>query len=143
MNTQQPQETSVESAENAVPTDTETITKLRAEIGELRRRGARESVVRRLETAGARSPELLFGSVADKLQFADDGSVENVAALVELLKRELPEQFGQTPHATSIDAGSGGSANARPLTKEALAKMSPEQISRLDWAAVRQVLSQG
>ena len=118
------------------------ITQLRAEIGELRLRGARESVVRRLEAAGARSPELLFGSITDRLQFADDGSVANAAALVDLLKRELPEQFGHTPQATSIDAGSGGSANARPLTKETLAKMSPEQISRLDWAAVRLVLSQ-
>jgi molybdopterin converting factor small subunit len=137
--------TTSETAEIGPPAETETITKLRAEVGELqgelRLRGARDAIVRLLEAAGARSPELLFGTVREKLQFASDGTVENSAALVDHLRRQVPEQFGQPQAVTSIDAGSGA-VSARPLTKHALAKMTPEQISQLDWAAVRQVLSQ-
>ena len=142
MNTKPHPETTTETDPMpASASESETINNLRAEIGELRLRAARESVVRRLEAAGARSPEVLFPAVTDKLQFADDGSVENATALVELLKRDMPEQFGTAPPAASVDGGSGVSSGVRPLTREALAKMSPEQISRLDWAAVRQVLS--
>jgi hypothetical protein len=145
-NTPKPPETNAADAENTVPAETEIITTLRAEIGELqgelRLAGARESLIQKLADAGARSPQLLFVSVADKLQFGDKGTLDNAEALVGMLKRDMPEQFGTVAPAASIDGGSGVSANARPLTKEALARMSPEQISRLDWAAVRQVLSQ-
>ena len=131
------------AAQNPEPDETETINRLQAEIGELNARlrlgEARDSIVRDLAAAGARSPELLFGSVRDKVQFDGDGSVANAAALVELLKREMPEQFGT---AASIDAASGAAAPARPLSREALAKMSPSQIAKLDWNAVRAVLSQ-
>jgi len=133
-NTEQQPEIPTETAEPAA----ETIDDLRAEIGRLRLHAARESIVRRLEAAGARSPELLFPTISGKLHYAADGSVENEAALIELLKREMPEQFGSS---ASVDGGSGVSSGVRPLTREALARMSPEQISRLDWAAVRQVLS--
>jgi hypothetical protein len=145
-NTQQPPEINAADAEETVPAGTEIITALRAEIGELqgdlRLIGARESLVQKLEAAGARSPRLLFGCVKDKLQFGGEGELANAEALVATLRREMPEQFGAAAPAVSIDGGSGVSTNTRPLTKEALAKMSPEQISRLDWAAVRQVLSQ-
>jgi hypothetical protein len=145
-NTQPPHEINPAAAENTVPADTEIISTLRAEIdglqSELRLIAAREDLVSKLETAGARSPQLLFASVRDKLQFGGDHALENGEALVAMLKHDLPEQFGMHTPAASIDGGSGATANARPLTKEALAKMSPEQISRLDWATVRQVLSQ-
>ena len=143
MNTTQTRSTTGPAAQNAEPDQTETITKLRAEIGELNERlrlgDAHDAVVREFAAAGARSPELLFGSVRERLQFADDGTVANAAALVDVLKREMPEQFGT---AASIDAAGGAAAAARPLSKEALSKMSPEQIAKLDWNAVRAVLSQ-
>jgi len=145
-NTQPPTENNDAAAENTVSAETETITSLRAEINglqdELRLIAAREDLVQKLETAGARSPRLLFGTVQEKLQFGDTGKLENAEALVAMIKSELPEQFGAQAAAASIDGGSGTTANIRPLTKETLAKMSPEQISRLDWASVRQVLSQ-
>lgn len=137
-----------DAAENmdAGPTaaETVTITNLRAELnelqGEMRIRTAREAMVRSLAVAGARSPELLFPAVRDRLQLAADGTAENSAALISALKHEFPEQFRSATQPTSIDAASGA-AGARPLTKEALAKMTPEQISRLDWSVVRRVLS--
>lgn len=106
----------------------------------IRLRDARESVTKALESAGATSPELLFESVAEKLQFDSTGAVQNAAALVALLKQSYPEQFG-TAGRTSIDAGTGIGRSGTPLTREALAGMTPNQIARLDWADVRQVLS--
>ena len=133
-------------AEVAQPAENETITKMQAEIGELRSQlraaSTRAAIVEKLRAAGARSPELLVAAAAERLQFADDGSAGNAAAVVDALRSEMPEQFAAPASASQIDAGSGVAAAPRPLTREALAKMSPEQIARLDWSAVRQVLSQ-
>ena len=93
-----------------------------------------------LHAADAHSPELLFVSVKDDLQIADDGSLENAAALVEKLKRKFPEQFGMRRAAQSIDGGAGG--RTQIISAESLARMTPAQIQKLDWAEVRRALGE-
>jgi len=116
---------------------------LRAENEQLRTavrlRDARDQIAGVLRAAGARSPRLLFESAKDSLQFGDDGSVQNAEAIVADLRRKFPEQFGD-PRPSSIDGGAGA-ARVTLLTKEALAKMNPDEISHLDWDQVRQVLA--
>ena len=118
---------------------------LRAENEELRaavRLGnAKDQIAGVLRAAGARSPGLLFEAARETLQFADDGSVQNAEAIVADLQRKFPEQFGPD-RPPSIDGGAGGTTRGTILTKEALAKMKPDEISHLDWDQVRQVLSQ-
>ena len=100
---------------------------------------AHRQITGELTQAGARSPELLFDSVRGELQFADDGTLENAAAIVAKLKTSFPEQFGtDTPQ--SIDAGSGQTAAPR-LTRDALHRMSAAEIAELDWNDVRRVLA--
>ncbi|MBK8466123.1 MAG: hypothetical protein IPL32_09850 [Chloracidobacterium sp.] len=102
---------------------------------------AHRQITAELGRAGARSPELLFNSVRDALQFADDGTLMNSAALVGKLKSDHPEQFGN-PHGNvpSIDAGAGIAA-APQLTKDALRKMNAAEIAELDWNDVKRVLA--
>jgi len=100
---------------------------------------ARETVTAGLAAAGARSPLLLFEHVRGDLQFADDGSLQNAEAVVGLMRQRFPEQFGPASP-PSIDAGAGRAA-AVPLTKEALAKMTPAEVASLNWDDVRSVLS--
>ena len=118
---------------------------LRAQNAELqtrlKQREARDDVTLSLKSAGARSPELLFEAAArDALQFSDDGSVENAEAVVAEMKRRFPEQFGAA-NLPSIDGGAGRGGQPAALTKDALAKMKPDEIARLDWATVKQALS--
>ena len=101
---------------------------------------ARQRLTADLAAAGARSPALLFESAKSKLQFADDGEMTNAAAIVEMLRTQYPEQF-RSSKAASIDGGAGRSVPA-PLTREALRKMKPAEIAKLDWAVVRRVLSE-
>jgi hypothetical protein len=103
---------------------------------------AREHLTGSLRSAGANSPELLFEAVKGEIQFDDDGSLANSAAILDLLKRKYPEQFVRDIRAVSIDGGAGRNVPP-PLTREALAKMSPAEIARLDWAAVGGVLKNG
>lgn len=120
----------------------EPLTRENATLREMIRiRDARDDVTEVLKTAGARSPGLLFAYAVDDLQFDNDGRVANSAALVEKLRRSFPEQFGRDT-APRIDAGAGGASHAQYLTKEALSKMKPAEIAKLDWAVVRQVLSE-
>ncbi len=106
---------------------------------ELRLSSARDQLSSALFAAGARTPALLCDAAKTDLQIAEDGSVTNAAALVERLRSKFPEQF-RVASPESIDGGAGRSIPA-PLTKEALARMSPAEITKLDWAAVRRVLS--
>src|SRR5688572_29364476 len=107
---------------------------LRSEIDALRNalrfRDARDSLTAALTAAGARSPALLIAYAAQGLQYVDGGNLSNGEALVADLTRSFPEQFGSVQPA-GIDAGTA----ARPpeLTREALARMSPAEIARLDW----------
>jgi len=118
---------------------------LRAENIELkssiRQRDARERIGQLLAAADARSPELLFTSVKDDLQFSGDGELQNAAALVERLKKTFPEQFGRPVPTGTVDGGAGTAARAPFLSVESLARMTPSQIQKLDWAEVRRVLS--
>lgn len=117
---------------------------LRAQNAELqtrlRQHEARDDVTTALRSAGARSPELLFEAARDTLAFSDDGSVENAEAMVAEMKQRFPEQFG-SPTPPSIDGGAGRGGQPVTLTKDALSKMKPDEIARLDWATVKQVLS--
>lgn len=109
----------------------------------LQMRDAREEITAALNKAGARSPDLLFNSAKDSLQFDGEGKAVNTLALVEQLKKSFPEQFGVERPSGSIDGGAGASGGAGYLTKEKLAKMTPAEIAKLDWQDVRKVLSEG
>lgn len=109
----------------------------------IRERDARDQIEQLLTAADAHSTGLLFKAVKDDLQFDDDGKLQNAAALVERLKRRYPEQFGPTRRApVSIDGGAGSSNPSQLLSAESLARMTPAQIQKLDWAEVRRVLSE-
>ncbi len=118
---------------------------LRAENETLKRslqmREARDAVVTALNSMGAESPDLLFAAVKDDLQFGADGEASNVAALVQNLKNKYPSQFGVRHPPASIDAGAGTSNPLNSISAESLARMTPAQIQKLDWAEVRRVLS--
>jgi hypothetical protein len=106
----------------------------------MRIRDAREALTKELKAAGARSPELLFASVHGEIQFDDDGRPANIAAIAANLKQKFPEQFGIDQPA-SIDAGAGRTSQNNFLTRDALSKMTPQEIARLDWNDVRHVLA--
>lgn len=129
--------------ETATP-ESEALAELQAENERLkatiRVSEAHRQITGGLARAGARSPELLFNSVRDALQFADDGTLQNAAALIEKLKSAHPEQFGTHVPVPSIDAGAG-IAVAPQLTRDALAKMRPAEIAELDWNDVKRVLA--
>jgi hypothetical protein len=102
---------------------------------EIRMREAVYEIKTRLAQAGAKSPGLLTDRATESFQFSDDGGLTNPEAVVEHLRKAYPEQFP----AASIDATAG--RNTRPtLTKAALARMTPAEIQRLDWAEVRSAL---
>lgn len=107
---------------------------------EIRMREAAYEIESRLSAAGARSPGLLTKEAKESFQFAEDGRLANAAALIENLRRSYPEQFGRDVPAGSIDAAAGRNS-APPLTRDALARMSPSEIQQLDWDDVRAALS--
>ena len=138
-----------EAAHDAAPAAAESaaaeLDALRRENEELRAaerlRNARSSIAADLERAGARSPELLFAAVMGELKFDDLGRATNAADLIGRLRESYPEQFEEHVRTHSIDAGAG--RGTQMLTGEALARMSPAEIARLDWAEVRAALSSG
>lgn len=104
---------------------------------ELNMRTAVYDIQARLTEAGARRPALLAESARESFQFSEDGKLANASAILDDLRRKYPEQFAVPP----IDAAAG--RNARPtLTKEALARMTIEEVQRLDWDEVRTALAQ-
>ncbi len=121
------------------------VEQLRRENEELkqaaRMKAAHDNLTQKLADAGARSPELLFDTVRGKIQFDEGGEPLNTAALVADLRSKFPEQFGATHASASIDAAAGAGARPNFLTAEALAKMTPQEIARLDWNEVRSVLT--
>jgi len=129
---------------NEVPTADPDMGRLSAENeelrNELRMRAAVYDIETRLAATGARSPGLLAESARERFQFGDDGKLSNPEALVENLRRSYPEQFGGVTFAGSIDAGAGRNV-APPLTRDALANMSVAEVQRLDWEAIKEVLS--
>lgn len=116
---------------------------------QLRLRSARDEITRLLTAENARSPELLFDAISPHLEFDDEGKLASTGELITDLKRRFPEQFvvekSEPPRSLpvpNIDSGAGRVPNRPPLTKEALAKMSPRDIARLPWTDVRHVLEQ-
>lgn len=107
---------------------------------EIRIRGAAYVIETKLAAAGARTPGLLAERAREEFQFDEDGSLSNPEALIERMKRIYPEQFGRDAPLGSIDAAAGRSSQP-PLTREALSRMSPEEIRRLDWEEVRSALA--
>ena len=107
---------------------------------EIRANKARAALTAELTVAGARSPELLIAAAEKDIQFDDENAPVNVAAVIAKLTQHYPEQFGPGKP-LSIDAGAGRSNQNNFLTREALAKMKPQEIARLDWNDVRAVLS--
>ena len=107
---------------------------------EIRATKARAALAAELTVAGARSPELLIAAAEKDIQFDDENAPVNVPAVIARLTQHYPEQFGPDKP-LSIDAGAGRTNQNNFLTREALAKMSPQEIARLDWNDVRTVLS--
>jgi hypothetical protein len=114
---------------------------------QLQEQTAHTSLKDKLKQAGARTPKLLLDAAKEALKFTAAGEIENAVEIIEALKDKFPEQFGTTNHASgsapavpSIDAGAGR-VTKPTLTREALAKMTPERIAELDWDDVRRVLS--
>ena len=104
---------------------------------EMRMRDAVYDIKTRLAQAGAKSPGLLTDRAKESFQFSDEGGLTNAEAIVEHIRKAYPEQFP----AWSIDATAGRTAGPT-LTKEALARMTPAEIQRLDWAEVRSALQE-
>lgn len=99
-----------------------------------RLRDAKDSVVDALTKAGARSTELLWKAIKDDLEFDDKGNLKNLDTLVTTIKTDYADQFGEPKPSETIDGGAGGGEGTKgKLTKEALAKMSPAEIQKLDW----------
>ena len=101
---------------------------------------AHRQITGELAKAGARSPDLLWDALKADLQFADDGTLQNAAALIQKLKTAHPEQFGTQMALPSIDAGAGITA-APQLTRDALRTMTASEIADLDWNEVKRVLA--
>lgn len=140
---EQPENTDHDEPSITAETDRQNLEVENAELRQaVRMSEAREVLTETLRSAGASSPELMFEAITGQIQFADDGTPANFAAILELLKRKYPEQFVRDIPAVSIDGGAGRIVPP-PLTREALAKMSPAEIARLDWAAVSSVLKNG
>ena len=127
-----------------VPESNAEVETLRAENeklkGEIRNGKSRAALAKELTVSGARSPELLIAAAEKIIQFDDEGEPINIAAVIKKLSQHYPEQFG-TERPASIDAGAGRSNQNHFLTRDALAKMKPEEIARLDWNDVKSVLS--
>ncbi len=112
--------------------------RLKKENDELRAanrlRDAKDDVVAALTKAGARSTDLIWKAIKDDLEFDDKGNLKNLDTLVTSLKGDYADQFGEPKPAETIDGGAGGGDTTKgKLTKEALAKMSPAEIQKLDW----------
>jgi hypothetical protein len=104
---------------------------------EIRMRSAVYDIETRLKKAGARSPGLLTDRAKQTFEFSDEGELTNAEAVVEHLRRTYPEQFAPA----SIDAAAGRTTPPT-LTKQALARMTPAEIQRLDWNEVRSALQE-
>ncbi|HEV7701271.1 MAG TPA: hypothetical protein VGO43_13650 [Pyrinomonadaceae bacterium] len=105
-----------------------------------RLRDAKDTVLEALKDA--KNPELLWKAVKGDLDFADDGKIKNLDALVKGLKEDYVDQFGEAKPGETIDGGAGQQAKPTGgLTKEKLAKMAPKEIQALDWEDVKKVMA--
>ena len=139
------EETAIETEETTVtetaPAEVERLAAENEELrNEIRMRGAVYEIESKLAAAGARSPGLMAKEASERFQFGEDGKLANPEALIEKLRRAYPEQFGRDVPAGSIDAGAGRNA-APPLNREALSRMTPDEIRQLDWDEVKSALA--
>ena len=122
----------------------ERIKKENAELlTSIRMRDAKEEIVAALTAAGSKSPALAFEAIKGSLQFDDAGKLVNGKDLIEGLKTNYPEVFGEEKTAAGdIDAGKGTkNSGGSTLTAEKLAAMSPDEINKLPWEEVAKVMS--
>lgn len=105
----------------------------------LRERDTRDVAVDALRTAGARSPTLIFDLIKSRVTYDESSRPQNIDVLIKTLRHTNPEQFGRD--AAAVDASAGTTQQSEPLTREMLAKMSPDEIRRMDWQTVRQILN--
>jgi hypothetical protein len=103
---------------------------------------AKGEVIAALTAAGAKSPELLFAASQDQLKFDDTGKLINVADITTALKASYADQFGTEKPEGSVDGGAGADTGGK-LTIAMLEKMSPEEVNKLDWKEVSEVMSKG
>lgn len=122
-------------------TELELLKKQNAELlAGMRLRDAKEEVVAALAAAGNKSPELAFQALKAELKFDDAGKLINTKALIEGLKTNYPEQFGEAKPGETIDGGAGQEGKGEKLTAEKLAAMTPDEINKLDWNEVKAVM---
>jgi|GEM_PF-6312051 len=109
-----------------------------------RLRDARDEVVESLGKAGAKSPALIFNSIKDQLKFDDAGKLINSKDLIESVKGDFPEQFGDEKPEGGIGggAGQGGKGSGEKLTKEKLSVMTPAEVNELPWEDVSRVMAE-
>lgn len=107
-----------------------------------RLRDAKDEVVAALTAAGNKSPEFTFNAMKGDLKFDDSGKLINSKDLIDGLKTNYPEQFGVEKPTEGIDAGAGGGQAATKLTREAIEKMSHEEVNK-NWDEVSKVLAEG
>lgn len=87
------------------------------------------------------NPELAY-KLVDKADLMDEEGNVNAEVLktsLETLLNENPYLKGQTQQIPNLP-GSPAIKNSGTLTKEQLSKMSPEQVSKLDWSLIQQAL---
>lgn len=120
-------------------TETERLKKENDELRAANRlRDAKDTVLDALKTA--KNPELLWKVVKGDLEFADDGKIKNLDALVKGLQTDYADQFGEAKPGETIDGGAGQQSIGSSLTEEAIAKMTPTEINA-NWDEVRKVLA--
>ena len=70
-------------------------------------------------------------------------AIAEIAETLSSLRSELIESARKSTTPDSIDAGAGRSMPRKYLTADALKQMKPDEIARLDWNEVRQILNSG
>ncbi|MEO8649151.1 MAG: hypothetical protein ABI539_08300 [Acidobacteriota bacterium] len=70
-------------------------------------------------------------------------AIAEIAETLGSLRSELVERTRQAQTPDPIDAGAGRSMPRRYLTADALKQMKPDEIAKLDWNEVRQILNTG
>lgn len=123
-------------------TELERIKKENEELRSANRlRDAKDEVVAALAAAGNKSPELAFRAIQGDLKFDEKtGKLLNAKDLIDGFKTSYPEQFGTEKPGQGIDGGAGQGQGGAKLTKEAIEKMTTDEINK-NWAEVSKVLA--
>ena len=76
------------------------------------------------------------------LQAAVTGEIAEMRSELARLSQRVDQRLDSSAALPPIDGGAGSRQASSTLTKEALARMKPADISRLNWADVKEVLKQ-